>query len=727
MRFAGVRPTIRDSNWLALPSSAAMRRISTIVTALALALGAGSPVQPHATEFTDSPVQRQIKWPTRTIAVAFSTSLRKPGSNIKPGSDVVGAARRALSRWSTMSNLRFVESFSRALSLSPTSGGDGISLITIADTPENNALFGGEQEAGRTRVFYDDASGAIIEADIVLNPHPFSAEGAPLQFSTDGTPGTFDLESTFTHELGHLLGLGHSNVVAATMQSRQGVNGIYQLPALTERTLSEDDRARVRSLYGPWDGSGAIEGKLLNGFPGGDPTPLAGAHVWVENLISGRVVASASTAADGSFQIGSVPPGEYRVLSEPLKDPGSPGLAIPRQVFRSAEISSQVNVKANATSALSHVLTPPQSTEPSLRPRLIGMNGELSTTPVVAAAGEKITVYVGGEALDQVPASGFSVMSPFLTIDPGSIRLQQFGTSFPVVGFDLTVAPNIPFGDYSLKLQLNSGEAAYIAGGITIDPGVESASPNPADDARFFIGQHYRDFLGREADQYALDEAAGKIARCGSDSECVRARRLDASAAFLIGTEFPETGFFIYRFYKSALGRRPTLAEFDTDNRQIAAYGADLQAGRRAFARSFVLRPEFLEKYWVSQKADQFVSFLLEEVLRVSGVDLSSERTTLTAQYDGTSARRAEIIQGIADNPSFARREYSRAFVLMQYFGYLRREPDDEGYNFWFNSLNTRMSDPTAHRALVCAFITSAEFQSRFGMLVTRTDRECKP
>lgn len=627
-----------------------------------------------------------------------------------------------------MANVRFVETSSRARSLSPTSGGDGISLITIADTPENNSLFGGGQEAGKTRIFYDDASGAIIEADVVINPHPFSAEGAPLQFSTDGTPGTYDLESTFTHELGHLLGLGHSNVLAATMQSRQGVNGIYKLPALTERTLSEDDRARLRELYGPRDGSGAIEGKLLNGFPGNDPTPVAGAHVWVENLGSGRVVASATTAADGSFQIGNVLPGEYRVLSEPLNEVEVPGLVGLRQAFRSAEIGSQVSVKANASSTLSYVLTPPQSTEPSLKPLLIGANGELSTTPVAAAAGQKITVYVGGVGLDQVPSSGFSMMSPFLTIDPGSITLQQFGTSFPVVSFEVAVAAHVPFGDYSLKLQTNSGETAYVAGGITIDPGVDSASPNPADDARFFIGQHYRDFFGREPDQYGLDERADKIARCGLDSECVRTRRMDASAAFLIGTEFQETGFFIYRLYKSALGRRPTLAEFDSDKRQIAGYGADLQAGRRAFARAFVLRPEFLQKYWISQNADQFVSLLLEEVLDVSAVDLSSERTTLAALYDGTGARRAEIIQRIADNPSFARSEYSRAFVLMQYFGYLRREPDEEGYNFWLNSLNTRMStDPTAHRALVCAFITSAEFQSRFGMLVTRTDKECKP
>src|SRR5215510_14803553 len=83
---------------------------------------------------------RQIKWPTRTIEVAFSTSLQTPGANIKTGSDVVGAARRALARWSSITNLKFVVTWSSVSSVSPAKAGDGISLITIADTPENQTF-----------------------------------------------------------------------------------------------------------------------------------------------------------------------------------------------------------------------------------------------------------------------------------------------------------------------------------------------------------------------------------------------------------------------------------------------------------------------------------------------------------------------------------------------------------------------------------------------------------
>ena len=83
---------------------------------------------------------RRIHWPRKTIEVALSNSLLSPGSNIKPDSDVVGAVRRAFARWSNLSNISFVVTWSNAMSISPADAGDGISLVTIADTPENEAF-----------------------------------------------------------------------------------------------------------------------------------------------------------------------------------------------------------------------------------------------------------------------------------------------------------------------------------------------------------------------------------------------------------------------------------------------------------------------------------------------------------------------------------------------------------------------------------------------------------
>ncbi|HEY8413423.1 MAG TPA: matrixin family metalloprotease, partial [Pyrinomonadaceae bacterium] len=233
--------------------------------ALFLALGAGERLETRdSSEFDPAPqTVRRIRWPKRTIEISFSNSLLTPGANIKPDSDVVGAARRALARWSSLANINFVVNWTSTTSVSPAESGDGVSLITIADTVENE-LFNTDSTTARTRVFYNPDTGAIAEADISINPQPRADDGAQLQFSTDGTPGTYDLEATFTHEIGHLLGLEHSAVLASTMQGRQAFNGTFGLPAMTERTLSEDDRQKVRGLYGPAQRLGSIEGRLID-------------------------------------------------------------------------------------------------------------------------------------------------------------------------------------------------------------------------------------------------------------------------------------------------------------------------------------------------------------------------------------------------------------------------------------------------------------------------------
>src|SRR5262245_28612959 len=310
---------------------------------------------------------RKIRWPKKTIEVALSTSLLSPGPNIKPDSDVVGAARRALARWSSLANINFLVTWSPATSVSPAEAGDGISLLTIADTAENES-FNSETTTGRTRVFFDPETGNIAEADISINPRPRAEDGTQLQFSTDGTPGTYDLEATFTHEIGHLLGLDHSAVLSSTMQGRQAFNGTFGLPALTERTLSEDDRQKVRSLYGPKVKLGRIEGRLADNRVAGLLTPLNGVNVWAESVANGRVIASDVTADDGSYKLEGLTPGQYRVIVASGSD---------TQKFRSFELSNQVVVKADAGTSLNSNLVPPQPSV--LNPRALGLNAELST------------------------------------------------------------------------------------------------------------------------------------------------------------------------------------------------------------------------------------------------------------------------------------------------------------------------------------------------------------
>ena len=247
---------------------------------------------------------------------------------------------------------------------------------------------------------------------------------------------------------------------------------------------------------------------------------------------------------------------------------------------------------------------------------------------------------------------------------------------------------------------------------------------NPLDTPEYFVRQQYVDLLGREPDEAGFNYWSDQILACAGAALCVNARRRDIGAAFFIEQEFQLTGSFIYNVYAGALIRKPAFNEYSSDRQQVVG-GANLDAAKTAFAQSFVQRSEFLTKYQSNTTAASFVDALLLSV-QSAGVNLSAERTNLINTYNSsanTIDSRAAVVRAVADNATFKQAQYNPAFVLTEYFSYLRRDPDQSGYDFWLNVLNT--GDPGNYRGMVCSFITSAEYQRRFSTVVTHNNGEC--
>ena len=255
------------------------------------------------------------------------------------------------------------------------------------------------------------------------------------------------------------------------------------------------------------------------------------------------------------------------------------------------------------------------------------------------------------------------------------------------------------------------------------------SATNPIDDAQFFVRQHYDDFLSREPDPSGFDFWTNEIASCGSDSKCIDTKRVNVSAAYFLSTEFQETGYLVYRFYNAALNRAnslPRFIEFMRDTQRVGngvivnatGWQQQLEQNKQAFAQDFVARPEFTTLYPDTMSPAQFVDALYQHA---GIIPTATERQAALDEFNTPTGARGRVMRRVAENQTLYAREFNRAFVLMQYFGYLRRNPDDppdnnvSGYNFWLGKLNQFGGNYQAAE-MVKAFIVSSEYRQRFGL-----------
>jgi hypothetical protein len=240
---------------------------------------------------------------------------------------------------------------------------------------------------------------------------------------------------------------------------------------------------------------------------------------------------------------------------------------------------------------------------------------------------------------------------------------------------------------------------------------------SPIEDPEYFVRQHYLDFLGREPDGSGFTFWSNQISSCGSNHDCVERRTINVSAAYFLSIEFQQTGGLVYGLYRASYDRAPHYAEFMPDARRIAqqvlvntdGWQQQLAANKANFIEGFVNRAAFHAAYDGLSSSD-YVDALISH----TGVSFSSgEREALVGGLSEGTLTRAAALQRIVENQQFTQAKRNEMFVMMEYFGYLRRDPDAGGFAFWLNKLN-QFGGNFEQAEMVKAFINSGEYRGRF-------------
>ena len=301
--------------------------------------------------------------------------------------------------------------------------------------------------------------------------------------------------------------------------------------------------------------------------------------------------------------------------------------------------------------------------------------------------------------------------------------------------FDVLITDDIfQEQDETFNVTLSNPTGTLVLGspataGVTIkDNDNGPAQANPIDDSQFFVRQHYHDFLSREPDAAGLAFWTNEIEKCGADAQCREVRRINVSAAFFLSIEFQQTGYFLYKLYAESFGRQPTYAEFMRDVQELGRgvvvgqgdWRARLDSNRNAFIAAWVRRRDFAGDFDGTGNRTYVEKLFFRAGLFSDTTPNNPDMEALIAALDAGTKTRTQVLLDVIDLPAMNQRHFVQAFVLMEYFGYLRRNPEDPpdgdrgGYNFWEFKLFQAGGD-FLKAEMVKAFISSDEYRGRFG------------
>jgi hypothetical protein len=249
-------------------------------------------------------------------------------------------------------------------------------------------------------------------------------------------------------------------------------------------------------------------------------------------------------------------------------------------------------------------------------------------------------------------------------------------------------------------------------------------APNPIYVTPFFVRMQYLDFLSREPE--TGEPWSGVLNRCSDVNNNPACDRLIVSQSFFASPEFRLKGFYALNFYRVAFNRRPAYEEIIPDMRSVTgATPEEVYQKRAAFAVSFTSRSEFKGLYDALSDTT-FVNNLLDrhELQSITtpdpanpegGTKVVLTRVDLINRLSISnllSLTRAQVLRAVVESDEVGAAEYNRSFVAMQYYGYLRRTPEEDGYQAWLRVIN---QDPNNIRVMVNGFMNSTEYKLRFG------------
>jgi hypothetical protein len=294
----------------------------------------------------------------------------------------------------------------------------------------------------------------------------------------------------------------------------------------------------------------------------------------------------------------------------------------------------------------------------------------------------------------------------------------QFGVNETSKTFTIPIVNDaLVEGDEKLTVNLGAASGGLVsnpsAATITIvDDDTTPATQNPIDGVTPFITQQYIDFLGRLPDPIGLANWTDTLGNCPNNGvgefDNPTCDRVHVSAGFFLSEEFQGRGYFAYKFYEVGFDRRPAYAEFVPDMALVGGPQSPDEevASKAAYTDAFVQRQEFKDRY------DALSNSAYVDALEMNAEVVLADKAALVAALNANQKTRAQVLREIVELPSVTDKFFIRAFVAMQYFGYLRRDPDTIGYANWVTTLT---ADPSNFRHMIFGFIYSDEYRHRFG------------